>query len=223
MTYYDLARQLHIAVGTVALVAFWTTALLRKGTPTHKLTGRVYLLAILAVIATALPLAAHAFLTGRPMLGVFLVYLVLITSTAAWLAWRAIRYRASVADYVAGVYRPVAWLNICAGILILVIGVRNAAPVLMGMSAVGLVVGYQMLRFAARPPTQPQWWLKRHYLGIVGSGVATHIAFLNLGLSHLVPLRYAAGITYFSWFGPLLAGLLAVWFLNRRYQRVRAG
>lgn len=222
MTYYDFARQIHIAVGTVALIAFWTTALLRKGTFRHKLIGRTYVLAILGVIASALPLATHAFLIGQRLLGIFLSYLVLITTTSVWIAWRAIRCRASINAYVAGIYRPTAWVNILAGIVILVIGIQNAAPLLMGMSAAGMVIGRQMLRFATRLPAHRQWWLKRHYTGIVGSGVATHIAFLNLGLSHHVPTGYAAAMTYFSWFGPLLTGLLAVWLLDRRYQRVGA-
>lgn len=216
---YHAALTAHIVFGTLALLAFWTTASLRKGTRTHRLLGSAYLWAISAVILTAVPLAAHAFFVGNTVLGAFLLYLILITATAAWTARRAIRHRTSYAVFVGGVYRPLACLNLMAGGLILAVGVHSGAPLLLGMSSIGAVVGIQMLRFARREPANRQWWLKRHFIGITGSGVATHIAFLNLGLAHVTPQEYAAVIQYVSWFAPLLAGSVAVWWLNRRYLR----
>ncbi len=219
MDYYEIARLGHIAAGMIALVTFWTAAVMRKGTARHRAIGRVYMSAMIGIMVSALPLAAAAFQAGAPVKGGFLLYLVLITGTGCLLAWRAIRMRQSVAAYTGGLYRPVAWLNVVAGAGILVLGIRYDAPLLYGMAIVGLVGGPAMLRFASRPPTDRGWWLARHYGGIIGCGVATHIAFLNIGLQRVVPGDFSAAAQYVAWFGPLLAAVIAGRWLDDRYGR----
>mgnify|MGYP005847392477 CR=1 FL=1 len=223
MDFHEPVRIAHIAAGSVALCAFWSAAALRKGTERHRLVGRVYLLAMLGIIVTSLPLAGIAFGKGRPVTGSFLLYLVLITATACFLAWRAVRARRDVGAYLATPYRPLAWLNLLAGAAMLLLGLRFGAPLLYGMSVVGLLVGGGMLRFSRRPADGPGWWLERHYGGVVGCGVATHIAFLNLGLQRLLPGDFSQPAMYLAWFGPLVAAVIATRWLDRRYGRGPAG
>lgn len=219
MDFHEPVRIAHVAAGSVALCTFWIAAVLRKGTPLHRLVGRTYLLAMLGILVSSLPLAAFAFAGGRPVTGSFLLYLVLITGTACFLAWRAVRARRDVAAYLAMPYRPLVWLNLLAGAAMLLLGLRFGAPLLYGMSVVGLLAGGAMLRFAARPAAGPGWWLERHYGGIVGCGVATHIAFLNLGLQRLLPGDYPQVALYAAWFGPLVVAVIATRWLDRRYGR----
>jgi uncharacterized membrane protein len=217
MILYDLLRNLHIAIGVVALTAFWVVAVLRKGTSLHRRLGDVYLLAMLGILLTATPMALAAFSRGTPVLGTFLLYLALVTGTGAWVALRAIRRRESIDRYLAMPYRPVAWLNLAAGVAVLALGATRGDLLLVGMSAIGLSVGARMLTFAAARPTDRHWWLERHYTGIIGSGAAAHVAFLNLGLRHLAPARWSDAITYLSWFGPVLVSVAVVVYLNRRF------
>jgi uncharacterized membrane protein len=217
MTLYDSLRNLHIAIGVVALTAFWTVAVLRKGTSLHRRLGDVYLLAMLGILVTATPMAVVAFTRGTPVVGTFLLYLALVTGTGAWVAFRAVRRRGSIDRYLAMPYRPVAWLNLGAGVAVLVLGATGGNLLLVGMSAIGLTVGSRMVSFAARPPTDRNWWLKRHYTGIIGSGAAAHVAFLSLGLRHLAPAQWSDAITYLSWFGPVLVSVAVVIYLNRRF------
>ena len=219
MTGCELLRTTHIAIGTVGLIAFWTTAALRKGTRQHRRIGRLYMLAMMGIILTAIPLAARAFAAGNDVLGVLLSYLIVVTASAAWIAWRAAHSRLSVQTFVGGPYRPVAWVNGLSAAAVLTVGVMAQVPLLLGMSSIGFYIGFQMLRFSRSTTTDRAWWLKHHYTGIVGSGVATHIAFLNLGFTRLVPSRYVALAHYTAWFGPLVAALAAIWWLDRRYGR----
>ena len=57
------ARQIelaaHVIPGTVALATFWIAALARKGGVPHRLAGKAYLLAMLAVLLPALPLSCR--------------------------------------------------------------------------------------------------------------------------------------------------------------------
>jgi uncharacterized membrane protein len=217
MLFYKTVLTSHIAAGSIALAAFWITAALPKGTSLHRRVGGTYLLAMAAVILSAIPLCIISFVTGRTLNGVFLAYLVLITSTAIYTGWRAVRDRRSVAAYIGNWYRPVAWLNLVGGATVLGVGLYSATSLLVGMSVLGLVVGYRMLRFMARPPTNRTWWLQRHFTALVASGAAAHIAFLNLGLRRLLPVGGSGWVTYVGWFGPFIAATFAIIWLNRRY------
>ena len=130
MTLLDSVRYAHILGGTIALATFWTAATLRKGSSAHIGVGRSYLIAMCAVMVSAIPLSIAAFRAGTPVLGTFLLYLVVI----------------------------------------------------------------------------------------IGGGVATHIAFLSLGLARFVPASHAQTIQYIAWFGPLTAAVAARMWLKRKYQ-----
>lgn len=217
MDHYDIARIAHIIAGTAALGTFWTAAFLRKGSRLHRRVGDAYLIAMSGVMASALPLAAGAFVRGRPAVGTFLLYLVLITGTACWLAWRAVRDKTRPRRYAGAVYRALAWTNLVAAATVLVVGLKSGSAILVVLSGVGLVTGVTMLRFAARRTEEARWWLYEHYGAIIGCGVATHIAFLNLGLQRLIPGDFNAAAQHAAWFVPLLAAFIAGRWLDRRY------
>src|SRR5690606_41412731 len=80
MAGYSVFVALHIAGGAVALAAFWSAALLRKGSPAHRLVGRGYLLAMLAVIARGVPLTAQRPSPGQPDGATLLPHLLLPAS-----------------------------------------------------------------------------------------------------------------------------------------------
>jgi len=221
MTFYEITRNLHIIGGTVALIAFWWTWAMRKGTSRHRLIGRIYLVAIAFIIVTAVPLALGAFERGLPVRGAFLLYLVVITGTPAWLAWRAIRDKADVKRYAGGLYRALAWLSIASGAAVLALGLKFQVLLLSGFSAVGIITGALMLRFARKLTAERNWWMSEHYGSIIATGVATHVAFINLGLSHIVPQEWAQQLTTFSFFAPLLIAVGARRWLDRKYVKTR--
>lgn len=164
-----------------------------------------------------MPLALGAFERGMPVKGAFLLYLVVITGTPAWLAWRAIRDKADIKRYTSGVYRGLATLSILAGAVVLMLGLKYQVFLLSGFSAVGIVTGSVMLRFAAKRPAARNWWMFEHYAAIIATGVATHVAFINLGLSHLVPREWAQQLVQLSFFAPLAIAIAARMWLDRKY------
>ena len=58
---------------------------------------------------------------------------------------------------------------------------------------------------------------------ILGCGIATHIAFLNIGVQKLLPPQWASVTQYFGWFAPLVVAVLAKAWLDRRYGRGAGG
>jgi hypothetical protein len=218
MSGYTLIVGLHVALGAVALGLFWVAATLRKGSGGHVAVGRAYLVTMAGVLATAVLLAIAAFARDAWITGTFLFYLVLITGSAGWTGWRAVRDRTSVARYVGPTFRALAWTNLIAGLVVLGLGLKVGHPLLIGLSVVGLISGPAMLRFARRAAHERGWWLAQHYGGIIGAGVATHVAFLGIGFSRWVPPSWTGLSQALAWVLPLSVSIIARLWLARRYR-----
>ena len=80
----------HAACGTAALATYWAAAFVRKGSPLHRGVGKAYLLAMIGIVVTAIPMAITFYFRGLWPVAVFLGYLTVITSTSMWLGWRSI-------------------------------------------------------------------------------------------------------------------------------------
>lgn len=219
MSGYSLFVAAHIGAGVLALVTFWINAALRKGSGGHRLVGRVYLVAMATVVVTGVPLLVQRLLDGHPVTAAFLGYLLLLTSTATWRLWRAVRDRAAPQRYVGRIYVALASANLIAGAGVLALGLRVGVPLLIGFSAVGLVTGVVMLRKRTMLATRPLWWRQEHIDAMLGCGIATHIAFLAIGLPRLLPSINGEALQYAAWFGPLAVSLLAKALLDRRFRR----
>jgi hypothetical protein len=220
---YEIVRAIHIAVGTAALASYWGGALARKGSALHKASGRVFLVSMAVVLAFALPMTVILFRRQGPVIGAFLAYLIVITGTGVWQAWRAVRDKHDFQRYTGPVFRGLAALEVLSGIAVLALGARVGSPLFAGFSLIGILGGASMLRLARRGPSDPRWWLREHLGAMLGNGVATHIAFLAIGLPRLVPQLANPTWTYAAWFGPLaLAAVAQVW-LRRKYLAPRPG
>jgi hypothetical protein len=221
MTAYALLVAAHVTVGGVALATFWTAAALRKGSALHRRVGQAYLLAMAGIILTGAPLALVRWFDGRPVTAAFLGYLVVITAGGTWTAWRAVRDKTDATRFTGPVYAALGWLSLLSGLGVLALGIKVGAPLLIGFSAVGLFAGQDMLRKRRDPrrlTSTPRWWFVEHYTAMLGNGVATHIAFLGIGLPRLLPAVDGAVLHYVSWFGPLVVAAIAKVLLDRRYK-----
>lgn len=217
MTAYQMLVTAHIAAGSVALLTFWTAAIARKGSPLHVGVGKIYLGAMLAVLVSALPMAAVFYASGKPGIGTFLLYLVVITGTSIWLARRAIQRKRDLAGFHDRKYRLTGYANLIAGTVVLAIGLKLGSTLLSGFSFVGIAIGIGMLRQARNLPTARTWWLKEHYGAMLGNGVATHVAFLGIGMRSTIASFDQAWLQLVPWFLPVAVALVAGVYLDRRY------
>jgi len=225
MSLYKIVLSLHGLLGAVALVTFWLAGLTRKGSPVHRAAGKVYLAAMVVLLVSAVPLALRILVTTNTVAGAFLLYLEVITITSVWCSWRAIRDKRDWARYTGVAYRALAWLNVGSGAAILVLGVVAGGGlrfILAGFSLVGLLGGRSMLRFAKAAPSDPRWWLGEHFGAMIGNGVATHIAFLSIGLPKLLPALAGPVMHNSAWLGPLALAVVARTLLNRKYMKPRS-
>jgi len=220
MTAYKLLLSLHGLLGVLALVTFWIGGMTRKGSPLHKRAGKLYLLAMVALLVPALPLAIRILVLKSQLGGVFLLYLWVITVTSVWTSWRAIRDKRDWARFAGPAYKALAGLNIVSGVVVLGMGLflaQDSQAIFIAFSSVGLLGGIAMLRFTRQAPDNPRWWLKEHLGAMIGNGVATHIAFLSIGLPKMLPMFDGPLLHNVAWLGPLAAAVAARIHLGRKY------
>lgn len=209
----------HALAGTVALVTFWMAGMARKGSPFHKGAGKVYMLAMIAVVLTAAPLALSLALEGHWVGATFLAYLVVLVSHSCRLAWMAVRRKRDFSSYIGTGFRISASLLALSGAAVAIVGFQYGAWLLIIFGMLGPIGGWDAWKLIREGPQSPKWWLKEHYGAMIGNGVATHIAFLQIGLMRMFPELGSTMIQHLAWFGPLAIGIAAGFWLKRRYMR----
>ena len=212
----------HALVGTLALLTFWTAGLAKKGSGMHKAAGRVYLLAMLGVLLTAVPLAVSQALEGQWVGAAFLGYLVILVGHACRSAWLAIRWKRDFQRFTGTGFRIGTAVLGISGVAVSVLGMVYGAWLLVIFGLLGPFSVMSARKLIRNGPDGPRWWLKEHYGAMIANGVATHIAFLQIGLSRLVPELGTGMIQHLAWFGPLAVAFAAGYWFDRRYMPVRS-
>lgn len=207
---------LHAIAGSIALPSYWGAGLSRKGSRLHRASGKVFLLAMLGILATGIPITLQRLARGQTGTAIFLAYLLLILAEACWSGRRAVRLKSNPVAYFSSTYRRVAWVLLACALMVLIYGLLHDSVLLIAFSAVGLIRAASMRRADPQNP-RPRWALREHMTAMIANGVGTHISFLNIGLSHLLPESWTHRIETIAWFGPLLVALMAIVWLGRRY------
>ena len=229
MPAYPYFVALHALLGTVALITFWSAAWTKKGSPRHRAIGKVFLLAMCGVIVSGIPLVIEQIFFRHHLVGgVFLTYLLPLTGQACWLAWRAITDKRDWRVMTSRIgWQLALWLPALSAIPVLVVGLMKMQWLLIGFSMIAFINAWQMLRFAKHGPSRPNWHIVQHYQGMLGAGIATHVAFLSIGMQPVwrwlkttmdVPPTL---IELFPWFAPLAVAMIAAIWLGRKYGRPR--
>ncbi len=224
MAWYSNTVLIHSLIGALALLTFWTAGLSKKGSLLHKSAGKIYLLAMTGIVLTALPMAIAMLINGNSIAGAFFSYLVVITSTSIWVSWRAIRDKQNWLRFTGPVYKTLMVLNLLSGLTIAALGLfyaKNMQLVISSFSLIGVLGAVKMYRFQKAAPTDPRWWLGQHFTSMIGNGVATHIAFLSIGLPKLLPLLAGPVLQNSAWMGPLTLSVFVGMYLKRKYLPVR--
>jgi hypothetical protein len=214
----EILLAAHVAGGAVGLVSFWVPALTKKGSPLHRRAGRVYVRGMAVVLATSVPLSVVSFIEGNWVAGTFLLYLFVITGTALYTGLRALKSRAGPQELITPMYVATAWATFLSGAAVLVVGVATQTWLLAGFSLIGLTAGPSALAFMRRPPTDPRYWWYEHFGGMIGTGIAAHVAFLNFGGQRLIPGFNLGDWGMLAWFVPVVVGLAAANRIEAHYR-----
>ena len=188
----DLTYFLHIhaVVGVLALITFWVAALARKGGVYHIFAGRTYLIAMLFVLATTIPLIVHFLEKQDFQRSLTLAYLFFVTFSGLLLLYRSIVMKRALETYRGLFYK--LWggfMTVFASFIFYLSIVNPLLPkkiLLFAFSSIGFFIGVSMMWFAFHRASK-RWWLNQHLNGAMVVFAATHASFFGLGLRKLIP------------------------------------
>jgi uncharacterized membrane protein len=221
---YETTRWAHILAGLAALVLFWVPALTRKGSDLHRRSGRAYVWAMGVVVVSAVPLSLRFLWLGKWVAGVFLAYLAVITFTSLWNGRMVLAHKQAPQAFYGPMYRMLGVLNLLSATAVLVVGLYTEVWLFVFFSPIGFIAAVEAWRKTRLPTTDPRYWWYEHLGGMIGTGIAAHVAFLNFGARYVIPgysLDGAVGIL--AWLVPVVAGVIAAEWASRHYRRKFAG
>lgn len=214
--FYELLVRSHLGFGAVCLAAFWLQMLTRKSGGLHRLIGRVYFLAMLLVIASALPITYLLASGNRWAIALFFGFLVWITIAAGVGAFLAARWRDRRMPLQRRFGVAAGWilLGISLGLLAMF---QIGGALFVGLGAFGTWAAISDLR---QPPDALVWrsWQVRHIEGVIGTGIAVHVAFFAFGLRSLIGDVFGDLHFLFAFAVPVALGTWASSRFTRRYR-----
>jgi hypothetical protein len=208
---------LHIAFGSVGLLAFWVPVIGRKGATAHRQWGRLFTwtmiitgFAAIAVSTLTLidPMSTHPHLENpawiRGVFGWMMQGLALLTVNLAWYGWLCVQHKTDRQAFF-------EWRNVSLQIALTVVSLHCAwqawlirEPIMLGMPAIGLATVATNLWFMLNRRPAPMDWLKEHIKALVGAGISVYTAFFAFGAVRTLPqLALHPGL----WAIPLAVGL----------------
>jgi len=106
---------------------------------------------------------------------------------------------------------------VVVGLVVLVIGLSLGSMLLTLFCWVGVFLGIGMLRQLRTLPSAGNWWLKEHYGAMLGNGVATHVAFLGIGMNGFLASFGLPWLQLIPWIAPVVVSVIAGVYLDRKY------
>jgi uncharacterized membrane protein YjgN (DUF898 family) len=220
---YGFVMHLHIMAGAVALFSFWTTALARKGGKVHRTAGKVYLVALLLIIVTVIPMIAINIQHDEYSVALGLAFLIVMTFAAAWMAKHSIEYKRRLAGYKGYPFRVLATVLTLFGFLILTISIRGGSFLYAFFACTGITLAGSMWYVVIAKKVGPNWYLSQHLNGVALLFAATHGSFLRFGLTKLIPvIPDTQEFNTFSQISVILLGLLLRLTLGERFLKTRS-
>ncbi|HMP91868.1 MAG TPA: hypothetical protein PKD90_03300 [Phnomibacter sp.] len=177
---YQTILFIHIAAGTLSLLAGTGVIALHKGTPLHKTLGKIFVFAMLVAGISSLYMSIAKHLVFLFSIGLFSTYLTLSGLRALFLSGGT---KFSTIDTLLNLY------GITSSLVLAVLGINlfsegfffGLVPTVFGM------VNATLTTLAAhaqwRKPISNQRWLRHHAFRMAGAYTASVTAFVVVNLS----------------------------------------
>ncbi|MCY1021939.1 hypothetical protein [Pyxidicoccus sp. MSG2] len=217
MSFYQLARWLHIASGVVAFITLWLPLIARKGGTLHRRVGWVYVGAMLAVALSALVIAGWRFVQAplEEPVALFFTYLAVQSAASSSMGVRVLRAKTRTGAHHHPLDVGLSALVLAMGLFTFAWGVVVQQPLLWGFAPVGIYAGSAGLRYWLRPPQERMHWWFEHMGAMVASGIGTVTAVLVVNARH-----FGINGTQLALFlGPTVVGVTGLKLWERYYKR----
>ncbi|GHA63504.1 DUF2306 domain-containing protein [Pontibacter akesuensis] len=210
-TLFTVLLILHIAAGTISLIAGPVSMVNRKGGKQHRLTGKIFFYAMMLVSGTAVTMAAlpnhHSpFLL---IIGVFSAYLVISGYRVLNLKGLAKGRKPPLQDWgISLVMAAFAAYFVFAGFTGGSFDSSSIISIVFGSIALLLVA--KDVRKYTKAPTDKNFWLYDHITRMIAGNIAAFTAFLVVNNTILPPVV--------AWLGPTVTGTAVISFFITKYK-----
>lgn len=201
-TLYTVFLIIHIVTGYLALSAGITAIIARKGQTVHRKAGRIFVISMLGVGASALSMSL---MKGNQ----FLLHIGIFTMYQVYGGWRALRQRDLRANFLDW---TIATVGLGNGAVMLFTG----NIVLMVFGGISVLLGTGDLRTHLRvlrgKETHRLAWLRKHIGMMMGAFIATVTAFIVVNVSGVKP-------AWVLWLAPTAIFMPVMLYHTRRVMR----
>ncbi len=215
---FKVALWAHILAGAVALSVFWLPLVTKKGGPTHRRAGWVYVVAAGVIAATSFVNCARMLTDDNPRndrAALFLAYIGVLAAASAQLGIRALRTKRRTTGSRNPLDLALPALLVAGGIALAGFGLAVRRPLFVIFAMLGLAQGTAQLRFWLRAPTTSREWFYAHMTGMGTSCITTVTAFAVVN-AH----RFGLGtFDLIVWVAPATLGGVGLTLWTRAYRR----
>jgi len=217
-------RWLHIAIGSIGLLAFWVPVFTAKGSQPHRRLGQTFRYCGWVVIASALIAVGLYYATllnaglgpeDRPndwAFLLFLAYLAIVTGLPLSHGIAVLRHKRDLSQLKTPYRITLAWLGIASSAAVIGWALYWRPPnmmILLALSPIGLSIGVSMLRLFHRSRHETKTWLYEHLAAMLGAGIAFHTAFAVFGANRLFGYSLEGFWQVIPWIAPAAIGIPA--------------
>jgi len=241
---YQLVHQsafyLHVAIGSLALIAFWLPLIAKKGSKNHKLFGNIfvycmYVVSISGIIMTMLvlidPIAIRfpdKVLSTEQINNIsyqnrifssflFMLSILVFCSTrhaVTVLKVKADRRMLKTTNYLL----PIIFLGLM-GALMFGFGLEDDILLFNIFGGLSFFVSIGMMRYIFKAELKQREWLIEHLGSILGSGIGVYTAFFAFGGSRLFETFLNGNLQVVPWILPSIVGIAASLYFSKKYRK----
>jgi hypothetical protein len=230
MTFSAALLGAHLTCAAGATCAFWSAAVARKGSPTHRAVGRwfarlVYVTAAtggtLAILHLAFPswypASENLLMAAAERQTMWLVLYVLVIIVAPVQHGVAVVAAAGTPHRV----RSRAHVSLAIAAMVGSLALLPAALLwerwlFLIVAPIGLIVGLRNLAYASRGSALRAEWEREHLTSQLTAGITLHTALLVFGTSRTLGMDLTGPAALWPWTVPALVGLPTILWLRRR-------
>jgi len=190
----------HVVTGATGLISMWVPVVTRKGSPSHRRWGRIFVGAMLATGTIAIgislvslfyPLTTHPWSEDAPMIrglfGWMMLYLGILTIALAWHSYYTVRYKTDRSKYAVPFNISLQILMAVAAINCAVQGILIKQYLMVGIATPGLAAAILNSLYLRDENPPPKEWLVQHFRGGIGAGISVYTAFFAFGAVNTFP------------------------------------
>ena len=213
---FKIILYLHIAFGSLSLIAFWIPVLVKKGGDLHIRAGWIYVYLMWGVVISAIVLSLMNLIDEKYIVAAFLGFLSIITGHPLWYGIVILKHKKQIPARVIKINTVLNWILFLggAGLLIwsLILKVQGQAILLTVFGMIGMISAAPMIFKKSNQNN----WLADHIQGLLGTGIAAYTAFFAFGGSRFLGHVFTDQLIIIPWILPTIIGVFGIKYYKRK-------